>query len=86
MYEVAREAVPDVPGEEEDDIGAFDEWLRRDMQGESDDPRAVFVALEADRVVGFGKLSHSRDIPQRALHDLTGVLRSHRGRGIAGAR
>src|SRR5919106_4630571 len=85
IYEVAREAVPDIPGEEDDDIGTLEEWLARDMQGASDDPNAVFVAREGDRVVGYAKLSLSPDAPDRAFHDLTGVRRSHRGRGIASA-
>jgi mycothiol synthase len=85
MWEVAREATPDIPGEEEDDIGTLDEWLARDMRGQSDDPRAVFVALERGEVVGFAKLSLTPDTPDRAYHDLTGVRRAARGRGIAGA-
>ena len=85
MYEVAREAGVDIPGEEESEIGTLEEWLARDMQGASDDPNAVFVALEDGRVVGYAKLSLAPDHPERAFHDLTGVLRSHRGRGIAGA-
>jgi GNAT superfamily N-acetyltransferase len=85
MYEVALEAVPDIPGEEDDRVGALEEWLARDMQGASDDPNAVFVALEGEQVVGYGKLSLSRDVPDRAFHDLIGVRRSHRGRGVAGA-
>ena len=85
LWEVAREATPDIPGEEEDDIGTLEEWLARDMQGASDDARAVFVALEHGGVVGFAKLSFSEDNTERAFHDLTGVRRSHRGRGIAAA-
>jgi mycothiol synthase len=85
LYEVSREAVWDIPGEEDDDIGTLEEWLARDMQGASDDPNAVFVALESGAVVGYAKLSLSPDIPHRAFHDLTGVRRSHRGRGIAAA-
>ena len=50
MYEVAREAVPDIPGEEEADVGTFEEWLERDMRGDSDGPSAVFVALENGEV------------------------------------
>ena len=85
MYEVAREAVPDIPGEEEDDIGLLEEWLARDMQGDSDDPRAVFVALAGGEVAGFAKLSLMKERTDRAFHDLTGVKRAHRGRGIAAA-
>jgi GNAT superfamily N-acetyltransferase len=85
LYAVAREAVPDIPGEEEDDIGTLEEWLARDMGGGGDDPRAVFVALAGDEVAGFAKLSLPQEQSERAYHDLTGVLRSHRGRGIAAA-
>jgi GNAT superfamily N-acetyltransferase len=85
LYEVAREAVPDIPGEEDDDIGTLEEWLERDMQGGSDDPRAVFVAVSGDEVTGFAKLSLSPERTDRAFHDLTGVRRSWRGRGIAAA-
>lgn len=85
LYAVAREAVPDIPGEEEDDIGTLEEWLARDMGGGGDDPRAVFVALAGDEVAGFAKLSLPQEKSERAFHDLTGVLRSYRGRGIAAA-
>lgn len=73
LYEVAQEAVPDIPGEEEDDIGTLEEWLARDMQGQSDDPRAVFVALSDGEVAGFAKLSLSPERADRAYLDLTGV-------------
>ncbi len=85
LYAVAREAVPDIPGEEDDDIGTMEEWLARDMSGAGDDPRAVFVALAGDEVTGFAKLSLSQENRERAFHDLTGVRRSWRGRGIAAA-
>jgi GNAT superfamily N-acetyltransferase len=85
MYEVAREAVPDIPGEEEDDIGTLDEWLARDMGGAGDDPRAVFVAVADGEVAGFAKLSLLKERADRAYHDLTGVKRTHRRRGIAAA-
>jgi GNAT superfamily N-acetyltransferase len=79
----ARSLEPSVR-ERIDEIGTLEEWLARDMQGASDDPNAVFVALEGETVVGYGKLSLSPDVPHRAFHDLIGVRRSHRGRGIAG--
>ena len=85
MWEVALEAMPDIPGEEEVDPGALEEWLARDMEGASDDPRAVFVALAEGEVVGYAKLSLSPETPDRAYHDLTGVRRAWRGRGVAGA-
>jgi GNAT superfamily N-acetyltransferase len=85
LWEVAREAGPDIPGEEGTDPGSFEEWLDRDMRGSGDKPEAVFVALEGDEVLGYAKLSLSNERRDRAYHDLTGVKRVHRGRGIAAA-
>ena len=83
LWEVAREAAPDIPGEEETDVGELEEWLERDMRGSGDRPEAVFVALERGEVLGFAKLAFSEETSERAFHDLTGVKRAHRGRGIA---
>jgi len=83
LWEVAREAAPDIPGEEETDVGELDEWLDRDMRGSGDRPEAVFVAVEGSEVLGYAKLAFSEETSERAFHDLTGVKRAHRGRGIA---
>ena len=45
MYAVAREAYPDVSGEEDAEIAPFAEWLAMDMQGAGDKPEATLVAL-----------------------------------------
>jgi len=85
MYEVAREAYPDVPGQEDDAMAPFEEWLSGDMQGTSDRPEATFVALADEEVVGYGKLALSSSRAHVAIHDIIGVRRAWRGRGIAGA-
>ena len=85
MYEVAMEAYPDVPGEEDAEMEPFDRWLSMDMQGAGDRPEATFVALADDEVVAYAKLSLSLARPTVAMHDITGVKRAWRGRGIAGA-
>jgi GNAT superfamily N-acetyltransferase len=85
LYEVYLEAEPDIPGEEGNEVSAFEAWLANDMQGASDSPEAVFVALAEDEVVGFAKFALSTAQPDVAFHDLTGVKRAWRGRGIAGA-
>lgn len=86
MYEVACEAYPDIPGEEANAMDDYATWLARDMEGESDRREATFVALDGDEVVGYAKLSLSSDASTRvAYHDITGVKRAHRRRGIAGA-
>lgn len=85
MYEVAREAYLDIPGEDDAELPTFDEWLSMDMQGTGDRPEATFIALEGDEVVAYAKLSLSTARPNVAMHDLTGVRRAWRRRGIAGA-
>jgi len=85
MYEVAKEAYPDVPGEEDAEMEPFEQWLSMDMQGSGDRPEATFVAVAADEVVAYAKLSLSLARPTVAMHDMTGVKRAWRRRGIAGA-
>lgn len=63
----------------------FEKWLENDLQGTSDRPDATFVALAGDEVVGYAKLALSSALPDTAFHDVTGVKRDWRGRGIAGA-
>jgi mycothiol synthase len=85
MYEVYREAEPDIPGYEGDEVAPFDAWLANDMSGSGDRPEWTFVALASDEVVGYAKFSLTEAQPDVAFHDLTGVKRAWRGRGIAGA-
>lgn len=85
LYDVYVEADPDVPGQDEAELPDFEEWLADDMQGSSDRPEAVFMALAGDEVVGYAKLSLPHEWTGTAWHDLTGVKRAWRGRGIASA-
>jgi GNAT superfamily N-acetyltransferase len=85
IYEVYVEAEPDVPGEEDVEVAPFEQWLANDMRGTADRPDATFVALAGPEVVGFAKLSLPARPTGQAYHDLTGVRRAWRGRGIAAA-
>ena len=85
IYDVACEAYPDVPGEDDTGMEPFEDWLRHDMQGSGDLPEATFVAVAGDEVVGYAKFSLTAAQPRVAHHDMTGVRRSWRGRGIARA-
>jgi GNAT superfamily N-acetyltransferase len=85
MYQVACEAYPDIPGEEDTEMAPFEEWLAMDLQGASDSPEATFVAVADDEVVAYAKLALSLARPNVAMHDITGVRRAWRGRGIARA-
>jgi GNAT superfamily N-acetyltransferase len=85
IYAVAVEAYADVPGGEDEVMEPFEGWLAHDMQGSGDRPDATFVALAGDEVVGYAKFSLTAARPAVAFHDMTGVKRAWRGRGIAAA-
>ena len=85
IYEVALEASPDVPGWEDEIVEPFERWLVNDMQGSGDRPDATFLALAGGEVVGYAKFSLTEAQPKAAHHDLTGLKRAWRGRGIARA-
>ncbi|OJH38071.1 GNAT family N-acetyltransferase [Cystobacter ferrugineus] len=83
MYQVAREAIPDIPMDGEDEVGTFEDWRASDIDRPIHTPDLTFVALHGDEVVGYAVLQRA----QRgvAFHSLTGVKRAWRGRGIASA-
>ena len=85
MYEVVLEATPDIPGGEGEQVEPFEDWLAHDMQGPGDLPEATFVAVAGDQVIGYAKFSLSAAQSTTAHHDLTGVKRAWRGRGVARA-
>jgi mycothiol synthase len=85
LYEVALEAYPDIPGQEDDAVEPFEDWLEHELRGSGDRPDATLVALAGDEVVGWAKFSLTQAQPTTAHHDLTAVKRAWRGRGIAGA-
>jgi GNAT superfamily N-acetyltransferase len=83
IFEVAREALPDIPGEVER-LDTLENWLAHFDRPSS--PRdATFVALSGAEVVGYAQLTTTAAQPQAAFHDMTAVKRAWRGRGIAGA-
>ena len=85
IYEVSLQAYPDIPGFEDDELESFEDWLAHDMQGSGDLPEATFLALAGDEVVGYAKFALTAAQPTVAFHDISGVKRAWRGRGIARA-
>ena len=85
LYEVACEALPDIPDSEDEQIEPFDLWLSVHMQGVGDRPDATFAAIAGGEVVGWAKFSFWDAQPDTPFHDLTGVKRAWRNRGIARA-
>jgi mycothiol synthase len=84
IYEVACEALPDIPGDQDRTMETFDEWLVK-MERPSDRAAPTFVGVASDEVVGYARLSLTAAQPEVAFHEMTGVKRAWRGRGIAGA-
>ncbi len=86
IYDVAVEASADIPGDEDDEIEPFEDWVAHEMEaGPGDRKDATFVALAGEEVVGYSKFSLSDAQPKVAHHDLTGVRRAWRKQGIARA-
>lgn len=79
IYAVAVEATPDMALDTDVVAAPYDRWL-------VEHSRSTFhVALEEGRVVGFATLWPLGALADTLEHGLTGVLRSHRRRGIAEA-
>jgi mycothiol synthase len=79
LYAVAVEATPDMALEAAIEALPADRWLAEHHD------RTFHVALESGRVVGFATLAPFGAVDDTLEHELTGVLRSHRRRGIAEA-
>jgi len=79
IYAVAVEATPDLALDADVRAAPYERWLRESSSS------TFHVALEDGRVVGFATLAPHGASGDALEHELTGVLRSHRRRGIAEA-
>lgn len=80
-YAVAAECIPEMALPQHAEVRPYDEWL---AQEERNSPVA-FVALDGDEVIGYARLYSISALPHRLENGFTGVLCSHRRRGIATA-
>ena len=80
LYEIACDAYPDQPGRGEQQMPPFDNW--RSWGLDPHPPEAYFIALDGERVLGYGYLEVERD---RGKHGFMALRREARGRGLAGA-
>jgi mycothiol synthase len=79
VYAVAVEATRDMGVDVVIAAASYERWAE-ELRG-----RIVHVALDRGRVVGYAGLAPRAAQPDVLEHEMTGVLRSHRRRGIAGA-
>jgi mycothiol synthase len=82
MYEVDREASADIPGLGATHDADFDEWRVFAIERPSRALDLTFLAIAEGRVVGVAYMELTGD---RCFHNLTGVRREWRGRGVASA-
>jgi len=85
IYDVACEAYPDIPGWHGVTMEPFEAWVAHRLERTDDRADATFVAVAGEEVVGYAKFTFTAARRQDAEHDMTGVKRAWRGRGVAGA-
>jgi GNAT superfamily N-acetyltransferase len=78
VYAVAVECWPDMATPEPMPAPPYEEWAQEELRGP-----VVFGAFDGERLVGYAALAARAAKPGVLDHGLTGVVRSHRGRGIA---
>jgi GNAT superfamily N-acetyltransferase len=78
LYELAQSAHPDQPGRSESTVS--DAWFQWGLA--ANPPEAYFIALDGDRVLGYGYLEQE---DEQWKNGFMAVARDARGRGIAGA-
>jgi mycothiol synthase len=87
VWEVAAEAIPDIPIDSDVPMhpGTFEEFRSLSLAGPRYISEATFVAMQDRKVVGYGQLTWL-DPPRRiAHHAMLAVRRAFRGKGVAGA-
>jgi len=87
MWEVACEAIPDIPIDSDVPMhpGTFEEFHSLHLAGPRLISDATFLALHGDDVIGYGQLEWQDRAGGIAVHEMLAVRRAFRGRGVAGA-
>ncbi|HSL97737.1 MAG TPA: GNAT family N-acetyltransferase [Candidatus Deferrimicrobiaceae bacterium] len=87
IYDVAVEALPDVPGDAPQVPGSLEEFLARDVTKPTIPPWGFAVAVDAatGRPVGYANLAVPGGGLTLGWHHMTAVSRAWRGRGVASA-
>ena len=87
VYEVALEALPDIPGEGPIAPLSLKEFRVRDVDRPTIPPGGFAIGIDdsTGRVVGYANLMLVPGAPTMAWHGMTAVARAWRGRGLATA-
>ncbi|MGI5142305.1 MULTISPECIES: GNAT family N-acetyltransferase [unclassified Streptomyces] len=79
LYDLNRTCSADIPGRGE--FYTFDEYLAQRIETPTYDPRGVVLAVDGRSWVGMAATSIRPE--GHAFSEMTGVLASHRGRGLS---
>lgn len=82
LYTLETDLLQDVPSAEPINLWPFEVWQERTLNDPNLLPEGYFLALQGEQMVGVTMLFKSNR-PQTLRTGLTGVLRSHRRRGLA---
>lgn len=87
VWEVAAEAIPDIPIDSDTPMhpGTFEEFSALSLDGPRYIPEATFVALHDGQAVGYAQLGWADRSRGIAHHEMLAVRRAFRGLGVAGA-
>ena len=83
LYELYCKIMRDVPSDDEHTKRTLENFEKQKLNAPQFDPRANFIALDNGQYVGLSSLWRQKSRPKVLWTDLTGVIRSHRRRGIA---
>ena len=84
-YELQGESMMGMPAGGERTRQSFEQFLKQIFENTAFIPEAFFIALDQRRYVGLSNLTNENDDLTRLVTDYTGVIPSHRRRGIATA-
>ena len=87
VWEVASEAMPDIPYADDAGMraGSYEQFKAGHLAGPRYIPDATFVALAGEQVVGYAQLGWMSRANGIADHQMLAVRRDWRGRGVAQA-
>jgi mycothiol synthase len=83
-FDVAVDAIPDVPGDHRWTPPPRERWVDEHVLGPATPPDVVFVAVGEGEVIAYAMLRLTPDA-RTAAHRMTAVKRAWRGRGVATA-
>lgn len=83
LYRLFNAVESDTPFPIDEVPTPFDVFRARSVDADTAIPEAFLIAIAGDEWVGFTEVRSVPGNPRRWSQELTGVVRSHRGRGIA---